>query len=101
MQNYLYLLEHDLKVNIIDNRATHFQRLKLEKDSIEQNLFAKGVIASEDAVKYGLVDGLSNLDDVLEDRFRGIKVHDINKANKFAKFRQNIGKLGLSFEESN
>lgn len=29
MQNYLYLLEHDLKVNVIDNRANHFQRLKV------------------------------------------------------------------------
>lgn len=37
----------------------------MEKESIEQNLFSKGVIPSEDAVKYGMIDGLANLDDVL------------------------------------
>ena len=38
MQNYLYLLEHDLKVNVIDNRAAQFQRLNvlLIRDLVEQ-----------------------------------------------------------------
>jgi hypothetical protein len=29
MKNYLYLLEHDLKVNIINNRTAQFTRLKV------------------------------------------------------------------------
>lgn len=29
MQNYLYLLEHDLKVSIINNRNTHFMKNKV------------------------------------------------------------------------
>ena len=26
MQNYLYALEHDLKVSVIDNREEHFKK---------------------------------------------------------------------------
>ena len=46
-------------------------------------MFKKGIIPSDDAVKYGFIDGLANMDDVLsiflnktiDDRFAGIKIH--------------------------
>ncbi len=42
-----------------------------------------------------MIDGLSNLDDVLrnyklkneDDRFNGIKIHEVNKTSKFRKWR--------------
>jgi hypothetical protein len=40
------------------------------------------------------------MDDVIEDRYSGIKIHEVNKPNKFRKFRENIGQLGFKIEAS-
>ena len=57
MQNHLYLLEHELKVSIINNRNKHFTKnnvtthlIKMDKDSIEEKLFSNLVIEPAKAV---------------------------------------------------
>ena len=102
MKNYLYLLEHDLKTVIINQRQNHFAKKNVilwltqyGKDEIEREVFAHSLIQPETAVKNGLVDGIMNLDDILNEKFSGVKVLEINKKQQLDKYKLGMQALGL------
>ena len=41
----------------------------MQKQDIENNIFAKGIIPSEEALSHGLVDGIKNYDDIISTKF--------------------------------
>ena len=49
---------------IIKYRAEKFNEIKLNNDQIEKEIFTPGVLNSEVALKYGLVDGIGTFDKV-------------------------------------
>ena len=54
------------------------------------------MIQPETAVKNGLVDGIMNLDDVLNAKFSGVKILEVNKKQQYDKYKLGMQALGLA-----
>jgi hypothetical protein len=86
MQNHVYNMEHELKVEIIKNRAEMFNYLKVQcslsqltKEDVEKEILSAGIIEPEKAVKFGYIDGIKTVDELIHERYEGIKIHNIQK----------------------
>jgi len=77
----LYEHEYELKNQIINSRGNTFHQLGLKNEDLENKIFRAPVLTSQDALKLGVIDGVSTLERVLNDKYHGVKVAEIMKAH--------------------
>jgi len=83
LQNILEGLEGELKGEIQRNRGSFFEHKGINQETIENEIYKSPYLLGENAVKYGLIDGIANLNSVLGDKYEGIKRLDVMKRSKF------------------
>jgi len=83
LENILKGLETELKNEIRRNRGEHFDHKNVSQEALDTEILNASYFNSNIALKYGFIDGVSTLQNVLSDKYDDVKRIDIMKRSRF------------------